>query len=93
MKRLIYVSTIATVLLTAASLFASILVKNRDDIRYDLLLNCGALNTNLSVEPDSTLEFNMEGSDCDLILVKTGDSVDVNDEDVLVIKNRNLFKD
>jgi hypothetical protein len=35
----------------------------------------------------------MEGSECSLTLVKTGDSVDVNDDDVLIIKNRNLFKD
>ncbi len=92
MVKSIYVFTIAVVFTAATSLFASILVKNRDDSRYDLLLNCGALNTNLSVEPDSNLEFNMEGSDCNLTLVKTGDSVDVNDDDVLVIKNRNLFK-
>jgi hypothetical protein len=92
MVKLICAVTIA-VAFTTASAFASILVKNRDDIRYDLLLNCGALNTNLSVEPDSNLEFNMEGSECSLTLVKTGDSVDVNDDDVLIIKNRNLFKD
>ncbi len=92
MKRLISALTILIVILAATSLFASVTVKNMDNMRYDLKLECEELVTPMFVNPNNSFQFNMQGSECNLTLLKSGDRIEVRDNDILMIKNGGLLK-
>lgn len=92
MKRPLYVFTIFIAVFITTNLFASVTVKNMDSARYELVLNCNQLVTPMFVNANNTFQFNMQGSECDLTLVKTRERINVRDKDVLIIRNLNLFK-